>query len=314
MKKCGYLLVGILLLISLGANLSFLIGSRSPTSKMGSGGRVLQQLNYPLLSKRILLESDTDILINFLPLRTELRQLTMPYGRTFGLYFEYLWTGSSIGINEKDEFPAASLIKLPIAMAYYHQRERLNQVEDKEVEILENQIDSSFGDLWRRGPGAKINLSEAVKLALVESDNTAGLVVLGNTSEFDFEKVYDGLDVDLDIRDDGQVLISAKSFSSVLRALFFSSVLHKENSQHLLELLAKSTFKEGLVAGIPRGVPVAHKFGNITNQLLSDCGIVYPKSRAYMLCMISKGEEEESIRRMKEISGVVYKYVTSVNN
>lgn len=68
-----------------------------------------QEKEYPLLSKRILQEFPQDVLVNFLGLRTDLKNQVEPYGEDFGFYFEYLPTGTSIGINSEDDFYAASL-------------------------------------------------------------------------------------------------------------------------------------------------------------------------------------------------------------
>ena len=66
---------------------------------------------YPLLSKRILQEFPQDILMNFLDLRKNLKQMVSLYDNNFGLYFEYLPTGTSININGNNEIYAASLFK-----------------------------------------------------------------------------------------------------------------------------------------------------------------------------------------------------------
>lgn len=266
---------------------------------------------YSFLSKRILLEEQNEILINFLPLRNELRKTVAPFQDSFAFYFEYLPTGTSIGINEKVEFGTASLIKVPISMAYFHYKERLGLKEDLIVTIQENHLDSNFGDLWKRGAGTKISLEEAVRLALVESDNTALLVLAANIPREDFNEVYEGLDIDLKIQDE-ETIITAKQYSSILKALYFSSVLTKDNSQKILELLAQTKFNDKLPAGVPEGIPVAHKFGILGNELFQDCGIVYVPKRPYILCMVSHSTEDLARERMKSISAKIYEYVIKV--
>src|SRR5690606_26339855 len=83
--------------------------------------REFQQLveEYPYLSKRVLIELPQDTLINFLELRRALRSEIASYGESqFGVYFEYLPTGTNIGVNDRSEFHAASLFKVPVVMAY----------------------------------------------------------------------------------------------------------------------------------------------------------------------------------------------------
>jgi len=273
------------------------------------------QMRFPLLSKRILLEFPQDILLNFLDLRTELRNQVKPYGESFGLYFEYLPTGTTIGINEKVEFHAASLFKIPVVMAYYRFRERTHRQDDPEITIKKDQLDDQFGDLWKKGEGARIKASDAVRLTITESDNTAAKTLVPFIEPKDFEAVYQGLDIDLQSDDQG-ALISAKNYSSILKSLYFSSVLDKESSEEILDLLTKTKFPDKLAAGVPSNVLVAHKIGDFVdsegNEGFRDCGIVYVPRRPYVLCIFSVGNEQLARERMQKLSKTIYDYVSSV--
>lgn len=273
-----------------------------------------QEQRFPHLSKRILSENPNDLLINFLDLRRKLREEVKPYGQDFAFYFEYLPTGTSVGVNEKIEFQTGSLFKVPVVMAYFHKKERLGITEDKVVTLEEKDIDSRFGNLWQKGAGAKINLNEAVRLSLVESDNTAVNVLLKEPELNDYEKVYEGLDLDLtgiDLQEGkGGAIITVKQFSSILKALFFSAVLSKDNSELILHYLSNSVFEDMLAAGVPKNVPIAHKIGVFGDSFM-DCGIVYVPHRSYLLCMRSKSDQNTAEDRMKKISSIVYEYVST---
>jgi beta-lactamase class A len=274
-----------------------------------------QEKQYPLISKRILMEFPQDVLISFLDLRNSLRKETAGYGNSFGLYFEYLPTGTSININGNNEFHAASLFKLPVVMAYFKHKEQSGQNSDPEITLTKEMIDNSFGDLWEKGSGYKLHASKAVDLALEESDNTAARSLVPLIDKQDFDSVYEGLDIDLNADNNG-ALLSAKSYSSILKALYFSAVLNKDNSSLILDKLTKTKFPDKLVAGIPSDVIVAHKIGDYNddkgNEAFMDCGIVYVPRRPYMLCMLSVGDEQTARERMQKISKIIYDFVTSV--
>lgn len=274
-----------------------------------------QQQKYPLLSKRILQEFPQDILVNFLSLRQELRGQIGPYGSSFGMYFEYLPTGTSININGTNEFHAASLFKVPVIMSYFHLRDRLEKKDDPEIILTKDMIDNQFGDLWRRGPGYKLKASEAVRLALTESDNTAARALVPIITKEDFEAVYEGLDIDLESDGEG-ALLTAKSYGSILKALYFSAVLDKESSETILDYLTKTKFPDKLAAGVPANILIAHKIGdyndNKGNEAFMDCGIVYVPRRPYLLCMLSVGDEQLARERMQKISKTIYDYVSSL--
>lgn len=307
-----------LFLISLIFNVLVLFTFFSNREVIEANNNINDQIKkYPLLSKRILHEFPQDILINFLDLRNELRNEVAPYGDQFGFYFEYLPTGTSIGVNEKVEFHAASLFKVPVVMAYYKQKERLQMTSDPEVEVKEEYLDSGFGTLYKKGAGHKIKMSEAVRLSLEESDNTAAKLIASNVQEIDFDEVYSGVDIDLLTDEDGAIM-TAKNYSSILKALYFSAVLEKEHSSEILDYLTKSKFDDKLVAGVTPGTVVSHKIGDFIDQdtgekAYMDCGIVYVPRRPYLLCMVSKGDEETGRVRMSQVSKIIYDYVASAD-
>lgn len=273
------------------------------------------QAKYPLVSKRILQDPPIDIIVNFLTLRKNLKTETDPFGSTFGVYFEYLPTGTSIGVNATDEFHAASLFKTPIVMAYYHTRERLNITDNPTLSLTSESIDSQFGNLWQKGVGYRLKASDAVKLALEESDNTAAKLLVPLIGSVDFEAVYQGLDIDLTVDKDGAIL-TPKSYASIFKALYFSSVLSKDSSQEILNYLSKSKFPDKLAAGVPPNITIAHKIGDFVdkdgNEAFTDCGIIYYPRRPYLVCMVSKTDEQTARTRMQDISKMIYDYISSI--
>lgn len=296
-----------LLVISFGVNIYFI----ARLQELPKAINKVKQFSY--LSPRVTSDSTSDILIDFLPLRKRLLAVTKSYAQTFAYHFVYLPTGSTLGLNGDVSFSAASLIKLPVVMAYFHQKERLQQNSDKTVMITTDDIDSGYGELWKKGPGTKINLFDAVKMALIQSDNTAVMVLAHNVAKEDFDAVYEGLDIDFK-QVDNEAIITAQQYGYILKSLYFSSVLTQKDSQLILSLLTQSNYNDKLVAGVPAGIVVAHKVGQLTDQLFQDCGIVYLPKRPYMLCMVSRSDEKVAAAHMKEVSAEVYDFVSSVNN
>lgn len=270
---------------------------------------------YPLLSPRIFAEQQNDILINFLSLRKAVREMVAPYGATFGFYFEYLPSGTSIGMNEKESFYAASLVKVPVVMAYYRQIEETGlSFGNTVIRLDERDIDPDFGTLWKRGVGATLTYDEAVRLSLIESDNTASLALANRVQQQYFDAVYEGLDIDF-TKVDNRVIISPKQYASILKALYLSSVLSYESSHAILDLLTKTKWNDKLPAGVPAEVPVAHKFGVFAEKgVYQDCGIVFVPKRPYVLCMMSVSSEEEARSRMVSLSRTVYEFVSNANH
>jgi hypothetical protein len=82
--------------------------------------------------------------------------------------------------------------------------------------------------------------------------------------------------------------------------------------------LAKSTFTEGIVAGLPQGMTVAHKFGEAElpdgTLQLHDCGIVYKPNQPYLICVMTKGSNFDTLAGViSHISKTVYQIIQSPN-
>ncbi len=90
-----------------------------------------------------------------------------------------------------------------------------------------------------------------------------------------------------------------------------------DNSEKALGLLSSAKFEEGLSAGVPSEVKVAHKFGereeSETNEIqFHDCGIIYFPNNPYLLCIMTKGNNLTNLETvLSTISKMVYEEVDS---
>jgi beta-lactamase class A len=276
---------------------------------------------YPLLSRRIFAKDQNDIIINFIPLREALKEYVGERGGKVGVYFEYLPSGISIGVNEKQEIKVVSLSKVPLVMSIFKKIERGKISLDDMLVIEEKHLDRGFGTLWQRGAGARVPIKELVRLALTESDNTAYRALFDQLTNQEVHEVYVGLDVSIERQQEGGLfypIISPKSYSSIFRSLYLSSFLTKNHSNYILETLTQSASKDKLAAGVPDTVKIAHKIGvfkkldSPSQNLFVDCGIVYVPDRPYILCASVSDTDEEAKRHLSYISKMIYEYIVAV--
>lgn len=276
---------------------------------------------HPLLSPRVFAENPNDIIINFTDLRASLRSIAIKQNNmNLGVYFEYLPSGVSIGMNEKRNFITASLIKVPFIMGISKLIEAGQIKSDQVLTLKGEDLDPSFGSVWKRGEGATMTVDEAMSLTLTESDNTAALALNHLASVDPIRKVFDALDIPVDWSVNEPV-VSAENYSSVFRCLYLSCYLAPVGSEHVLTLLTHTIFYDGIPAGVPKGIRVAHKIGvydspNSDKRVRLDCGIVYVPKRPYILCILGetdKAEVDNVVHVTQEISSTVYSYVSGVN-
>jgi beta-lactamase class A len=282
---------------------------------------VISRFRYPSLSPRIFTFSPNDTIINFTKLRSDLRvyaEKKDPALLRTGVYFEYLPTGVSIGIHEKDQFITASLLKVPFIMGVYKLYERNQLKPDDRLTLQQGDLDPDFGTLWKKGAGTTLSVAEAVRYALTQSDNTATRALDADVSDDLVQEVYDALDIPISL-DKNEPVVSPKNYSSVFRCLYLSCFLSKTNSEDILQQLSHSIFTDGLPAGVPGSVRVSHKVGMYDtpdggNRVRSDCGIIYLPRRPYILCAVAetpKGKEQLINSFFREISEKIYAYVSS---
>ncbi len=309
-------------MISLGINGWLLWKNIAPSSQPTNQSNIsyTPDNEYKFLSKRIFASNQNDILINFVELREKLRDYVDWYSDIeMGIYFEYLPSGISIGVNDRINFVSASLLKVPIAMGILKEIE-MNQLKmDDKVVVSKDMLDSRFGDLWKKGNDYPMSIEEALKEMITKSDNTAKNLLLSRLSEERLKDVLNSLDIPPESEED-QPVVSAKNYSSILRSLYLSAYLKKDNSNYLLNLMTNSEFNEGLPAGLPEGIPIAHKIGVHTPYdnpkelpVYTDCGIIYQPLRPYILCIMIKEKGDKAHPMMKEISSAVYQYVSGAN-
>jgi hypothetical protein len=82
--------------------------------------------------------------------------------------------------------------------------------------------------------------------------------------------------------------------------------------------MSEATYNQGLVAGVPKNIAVAQKFGEALDSSnpnspeinLSNCGIIYHPTHPYILCVMTKGKDINALTQtIASISSVVWSQV-----
>ena len=216
------------------------------------------------------------------------------------VYFRDLDRGEWFGINPEDPYYPASLLKVPIMIAYYKEAEEISAVFSNQIPYSPSVIpDSPFEATSTLSEGQSYSVQELIRRMAVESDNGAAFTLLDRINPDFLRSVY----VALGIPDPGdnstEYQISAHTYALFFRILYNATYLSQKHSEDALALLAQSTFTNGLVAGVPKDTAVAHKFGQhviakdykAVGVELSDCGIVYFPKHPYALCVMTKAPD-----------------------
>ena len=238
------------------------------------------------------------------------------------VFFRDLNEGPTVSINGEERFIPASLLKVPVAIAYYAADEELKDggnngsIFDKHL-AFNGELDTykNISQIYKPKetllPNISYSVHDLIFRMLAYSDNGSYEGLLGY-----LKKLFPGKDYLLGVFNDLGIIdpkngleetLSAKSLASNFRLLYDASYLSKEHSEEMLNMLARSEFKKGINAGVPEDVEVAHKFGE--RQLgargdweFHDCGIVYYPGNPYSICIMASGHDPDLI--LKAISNV----------
>lgn len=232
------------------------------------------------------------------------------------VYFRDLNNGPWLGINEREWFAPASLLKVPLAMMLYRAKDADSGYLSKELtlESSGNVVSANFGEAGALQIGQKYSVEALIDRMLANSDNDAAYTIMEQLMPLERAHVlYEDLYIETLKNAAGEEGLSVRDYSGLFRVLYNASYLSKESSEKILGILSNSTYKNGLVAGLPDGTVVSHKFGERDEsgvKQLHDCGIVYAPEHPYILCVMTKGDSFESQARLiSDISKSVYEDV-----
>jgi beta-lactamase class A len=240
------------------------------------------------------------------------------------VYFRDLDAGPTMGINEHTDYIPASLLKVPLVLTYLDLSESdpglLGQKIPYGSGVAERVPNQTFKPSTLLREGALYTVKELIEHAIVNSDNVAAELLYEHLDTLGGKALLSETYRNLGIIEMGSDLdkeaVNTKSYGSIMRMLYNASYLNQENSELFLKLLSESEFKDGLRAGVPESITVAHKFGERFaedgRKQLHDCGIVYFPRNPYLLCVMTKGSDFGKLAAViKTISSEVYKEVDS---
>jgi beta-lactamase class A len=232
------------------------------------------------------------------------------------LYFRDLNNGPWVGVNEKEVFSPASLLKVPVLIAFLHQAEFDPTLLDKKVIILPEDVNEQAQQNITFDNslviGKEYTLMQVAEAMITKSDNTAVITLLKYINKDYIKGIFRTVGVPY-IDTNSEVDVLVKDYAGFFRVLFNSSFLSREMSEKALEILTKGGYNDGLVAGVPKNIKIAHKFGErnfseIKNDVqLHDCGIIYYPGKPYILCVMTRGSDlVNQGKAIKDLSSYVY--------
>lgn len=167
--------------------------------------------------------------------------------------------------------------------------------------------------------GREVPISRLARLMIARSSNLATNLLIGRLDPSRVNATAHRLGADsisvLRGVEDGKAFerglnntTTARDLARLLDAIGRGRAASRAGCDSILGFLLAKEFNDGIPAGLPAGVRVAHKTGDITG-VAHDAAIVFPAGRGpYVLVILTKGyaERSEAARLMADLSRSVY--------
>jgi beta-lactamase class A len=240
-------------------------------------------------------------------------------------------TGVVLSINEDESFHAASTMKVPVMMALFQAVDAGEMKLDAQIPVrnsFRSLVDASpytldpkedgDPDLYQ-AVGQSRTLEELIRRMITKSSNLAtNLLVdrIGASRAVDLLRslgayrmqILRGVEDQKAFDSHLNNTATAKDLLLALSALVEGDAFSASSRAKMIEILKEQEFNEKIPAYLPKGIPIAHKTGDITG-FHHDAGIVFPPGEApYVLVVLTSGfqNEKKANQRIAEISRLVW--------
>lgn len=218
------------------------------------------------------------------------------------VYFRDLTSAASVGIKQDQLFDSGSLLKVSLLIAALKENEASPGFLSEKIFYpgrSQPVQDAQFEGLIA---GNTYSVQDLLNYMIIKSDNDAKDLLFVTLDPKYINDLFQVLKLPTP-NPNSQYQISPRTFSYFFRILYNATYLTPSDSELALTLLSKTAYADGIVAGVPRGTTVAHKFGQFVTYTpgqpdlweLHDCGIVYTPNHPYFLCIMTRGTSLPSL-------------------
>ena len=243
----------------------------------------------------VLPEKKLPVLLSSGNLTKELEEYIKSNPGQWATYIKNLKTGEITDINGDNKMTSASIIKLFVMAAAYDQINK-GQVSEENKAIILNNMRSMI-------TVSNNDATNSIVAALGNGDEAAGRDIINN---YVSSQGYSETSINRRLGQSGRGTVenytSAKDVSVLLEKIHNGEL---DNSDDMLDLLISQTRTSKIPAGVPDGVTVANKTGELSD-VQNDAAIVY-SGGDYVIVTLSEGvSESEGIETIKKISEMTY--------
>lgn len=210
----------------------------------------------------------------------------------------YVWdfeSGQSVDIKANEQYPAASIIKIPVLLELFRSIE-MGQINlNNRINLTEYYRSEGSGSLQFSKAGSSYSLDQLARVMIQDSDNSATNMLMSDMGGM--------VDVNRAIRLwglkrtsvsnwlpdlGGTNLTSAKDIALMLYNIDNSSFLSLKSRESIVDYMSHVKNNRLIQAGLPSNAIFMHKTGDI-GTMLGDAGIVWTnEGKKYIVVILAK--------------------------
>ncbi len=265
-------------------------------------------------------------------LEAELRSIVAASGAEIAVAFKTLDGRSEVLIEPDVAFHAASTMKVPVMIELFKQadagklsledpllvRNEFHSIVDNSLFKLSSGADSDKAVY--AADGRTLTLVQLCEAMITVSSNFATNLLIEKLGVENIRHTVtqlgaEGMQVLRGVEDQKAFdkglnnSTTARGLMVLFERIGSGTAVGRKPDAAMIEILKRQKFNDGIPAGLPKNVAVAHKTGNIT-RIHHDAGIVFAK-RPYVLVILVRGiqDSKQSGALMAKMSRAVYNNV-----
>jgi beta-lactamase class A len=248
-----------------------------------------------------------------------------------GLAYMDLGSGDTLFLNADSSFHAASTMKVPVMIELFRRASTGSFGLDQRLMIVNQFASIVDGSAYALDPtadsdttlyhrvGGRVSVDTLLRLMITRSSNLATNTLIALVGAEEVNRTMRSLGAHriqvLRGVEDGKAFdrglintTTARDLATILRAIEDGRAGSLKATSDMRQILLAQEFNDRIPAGLPPGVRVAHKTGEITAHS-HDAAIVYPPGRKpYVLVVLTRGIQDgaRASRLIADISSIVY--------
>ncbi len=229
----------------------------------------------------------------------------------YGIVVKNLKTGEGYYYNDNEKFQTASLYKLWAMAAAF---EKLSSGQLDENEVLSEKVEDINANFNIASEEAELTegevtrtVKDAIDKMITISDNYSALLLVSrirNASLASFLKNY-GFN---NSNTGSPPQSTAGDIAMFFEKLYKGEIGSKKDSEEMMEILKRQTFKDRIPKYLPDNISIAHKTGELGGAK-HDAGIVFAKKGDYIIVVLTDSNNPvKTAEKIARFSEEVYKH------